>query len=70
MLNGDWFIPVSDQRHWLGYLMSATKRTKVWFGWNAKGQGTSGVAPKRRREFDERICAWMVAMETDAKLTN
>ena len=36
-------------------------------GWNAKGRGTSGVAPKRRRGPDWGIGVWTVAMETDAK---
>ena len=33
-------------------VFSGTQRTESRFGWNTKGQGTSGVAPKRRRGPD------------------
>ena len=38
-------------------------------GWNAKGQGTSGVASKRKQGPDGGIGAWTVAMEIEGKPT-
>ena len=43
----------------------ATRRTEAGFGWNAKGQSTSGVAPKRRRGPNRGIGVWTVIMETN-----
>ena len=44
----------------------AMRRTKAGFAWNAKGQGTSGVATTRRHGPHWGIDAWTVAMKTDA----
>ena len=38
-------------RHGL-YVSSTTQQTEAGFSWKAKGQGTSGVAPRRRRGPD------------------
>ena len=56
-------------RQSLNNACSAMQQLEAGSGWNAKGQGTSGVASKRKQGPDGGIGAWTVAMEIEGKPT-
>ena len=45
-------VSLNQAEQWHINVCFATQRTESRFGWSAKGQGTSGVAPKQKRGPD------------------